>query len=338
MTTWIERTARQKSMGQVILFLAVTAFAALILAENRDYWRVFFSGPPHATARDVDAAEQAVNNQQPIATPYVTLTGGAVLSTGVEEVTTYDGIIKHVSAGYYALRVGDRILIVKSGKTPSTTVAGELDTMPPDVQSQLFPPGTDPADAAAFYPLLLDTNYRESGWSGIFWIGVAELLFGFFAWRSWRRLTGRVVHPAIQRAQRWGDLAVTSGAVERELVLAVKTKCQAWTFTQDYMVKRALMSFDLFKMENLAWAYKKAVKRRVYGVIPIGTMYSAALVFSDGTAQITAKQNKVDELLALASARAPWALTGYSDELAKAYKASNSGFTAQIMARKHEMT
>ncbi len=44
MTTWIERTARRKSIGQVVLFLVVTAIVAWILAENSAYWKVFFHG------------------------------------------------------------------------------------------------------------------------------------------------------------------------------------------------------------------------------------------------------------------------------------------------------
>jgi len=336
MTTWIERTARQKSIGQVVLFLVVTAIVVWICAENSAYLKVFFKGPPPGTAADLDAAEKADSNNQPIATPYLTLTGDKVLNTGVEEVTTYDGIIKNVSAGYYALEVGNRILIVKSSKTPSATVGGELGLMPFDLKSDLFPPGTDAADEAVFYPLLLDTNYRESGWAGFFWALLVEALFGFFAFRSWRRLSGQVEHPAITRAKAWGDIAVTSAEVERELETAVKAKGGGWTLTQNYAVKNARLSFDLFRLENLVWAYKKAIKRRVYYFIPAGTTYAAELSFSDGQAEIVGKQKKVDELLALASERAPWAVKGFSADLQNFYKSSRAGFVAEVMKRKSE--
>jgi hypothetical protein len=336
MTTWIERTARQKSIGQVVLFLVVTAIVAWVFAANSAYLKVFFKGPPTATAADLDAAEKAANNVLPIPTPYVTITGDKVLNTGVEEVTTYEGIIKNVSAGYYALRVGDRILIVKSAKTPSTTVSGELGAMPFDLKSDLFPPGTDPAEEAVFYPLLLDTNYRESGWVGFFWTLVVEALFGFFAWRSWRRLSGSVEHPAVTRAKAWGDLAVTSAEVERELETAVKSK-GGWILTENYAVKNARLSFDLFRLDNLVWVYKKTVKRRVYFFIPAGTTYAAELNFSDGQAEVVGSQKKVDELLALASARAPWAVKGYRDDLAKFWKSSRAGFVAEVLKRKSEI-
>ncbi len=153
-------------------------------------------------------------------------------------------------------------------------MAGELGTMPYDVKTSLFPEGTDPNDEAAFYPLLLDTNYRESGYVAAFWVLLVEALFGFLAWRSWRRLTGDRDHPAVKRARGWGDLAVTSAEVERELETAVKAKVGGWTLTQNYAVKREMLSFDLFRLENLVWSYKKVVKRRMYGVIPMGTIHA----------------------------------------------------------------
>ena len=120
----------QKSIGQVVLFLVVTAIVVWIYAENATYWKVFLLGPPPGGAAELDAAATAADNYKPIATPYLTVTGGKVLNTGVQEVTTYEGFIHHVSAGYYAMLVGDRVLIVKSGKTPAATVGGALSAMP----------------------------------------------------------------------------------------------------------------------------------------------------------------------------------------------------------------
>jgi len=336
MTTWIERTARQKSIGQVVLFLVVTAIVVGIFVANSAYMKVFFKGPPPATVTDLDAAEHDVNGEGLIATPYVTIAGSKLLNTGVEEVTTYEGVIKNVSAGYYALEIGSRVLLVKSGKVPSTTVSGELSAMPFDVQQDLFPPGTSDADKAVFYPLLLDTNYRESGWAGFFWALVVEGLFGFFAWRSWRRLSGQVEHPAVIRARAWGDLAVTSAEVERELEMAVKGKCGGWKLTQNYAAKNARLSFDLFRLDNLVWAYKKTIKRRVYFFIPAGTTYAADLMFNDGQAEMVGSQKSVDEMLGLASLRAPWAVKGYTAELEKFWKSSRAEFVAEVMKRKSE--
>ena len=123
--TWIERTARRKSIGQVVLFLVVTAIVIWIFAENASYWKVFLFGPPPGWrgATGCGGSRQRTTTSR-LPRPIVTVTGGKVLSTGVQEVTTYEGFIHHVSAGYYAMLVGDRVLIVKSGKTPAATVGG----------------------------------------------------------------------------------------------------------------------------------------------------------------------------------------------------------------------
>jgi hypothetical protein len=335
MTTWIERTARQRSLRQVILFLLVTGVVVSLYALNAPYWRAFFHGPAVLETSGLATAATAADNYAEIPTPLATVTGDEVLSTGVQEVTTYEGLISHVSAGYYALRVGDKILIVKSPKPPTTTVIGSLGSMPYELKTQLFSGDVDPAVKAQVYPLLLDTKYRESGFMAIFWGMLVEAIFGFSAWRSLMRLIGSREHPAITRAKAWGDLVVTSGAMELELQSAVKCKSKGWTLTENYAVRRTLLSFDVFWMENLLWVHKKATKRSV-SFIPIGTRYEASLNFSDGSAEIVGKQKRVDDLLEFATARAPWVLNGYSDELAAMYTKSRDEFAAVVLKQKKE--
>ncbi len=334
--TWIERTARQRSVRQAILFLLVTGVVVSMYALNAWYWGPFFHGPTVVDAAALDTAATAADNIGKISTPFATVTGDKVLNTDVQEVTTYEGLISHVSAGYYALRVGDRILIVKSPKPPTTTITGSLDPMPYDLKTQLLPDDVDPAVKAQVYPLLLETKYREPGFIGIFWGLLAEAIFGFFAWRSWMRLIGRQEHPAVTRAKTWGDLFVSSAAVELELQSAVKCRSKGWTLSENYAVQRTLFSFNVFWMENLLWVHKMATKRSV-NMIPIGTRYTASLNFSDGSAEIVGKQKRVDELLEFATARAPWVVNGYSEELAAMYKKSRDGFAAEVLKQKKEM-
>jgi hypothetical protein len=336
MTTWIERTARQRSVWQVAVFLLVTVIVLSLFALNASYWGPFFQGPTAVDAASLDVAETAANNFAPIPTPFATVTGEKVVNTGAQEVTTYNFIISRVSAGYYALKVGDKVLIVKSPKPPETIVTGALDPMPYELKTELFSSDVDPTTAAQVYPLLLDTKYREPGFMAIFWALLIEAAFGFFAWRSFMRLIGRKDHPAVTRAKAWGDIAVTSSALESELQNAVKCKSSGWTLSENYVIQRTLFRFNLFRIDNLLWAYKNATKRSV-NFIPVGTAYSATLNFSDGSAMIEGKQNKVDDVLEFARTRAPWVVTGYSDELAALYKKSRKEFAAQVLQQKQAM-
>jgi Family of unknown function (DUF6709) len=336
MTTWVERTARQRSVWQIALCLLVTVSVVSLFALNASYWGPFFHGPTVVDPAGLDAAAIAANNFAPIPTPFATVAGEQVVNTGAQEVTTYDFIVSRVSAGYYALKVGDKVLIVKSPNPPARTVTGSLDPIPYDLKTQLFSSDVDPTTAAQVYPLLLDTKYREPGFMAIFWALLIEAIFGFFAWRSFMRLIGRQHHPAVARAKRWGDLAVTSAALESELQNAVKCKNKGWTLTENYAVQRTMFRFNLFRMQNLLWAYKNATKRSV-NFIPVGTAYSATLNFSDGGAVIEGKQKQVDEVLEFARLRAPWAVAGYSDELAALYKKSRNEFAAEVLQQKQAM-
>ncbi len=333
MKTWVERTARQRSGWQILLFLLVTAVVAVLFALNASYWGPFFHGPTAINAAGLDAAETAANNYAPIPTPFATVTGEKVANTGAQEVTVYSGIISHVSAGYYALVVGEKVLIVKSSKAPTTSVSGSLEPMPYDLKTQLFASDADPAETARVYALLLDTNYREPGYMSMFWALLVEGLFGFFAWRSLMRLTGRKDHPAVARARAWGNLAVTSSALEAELQNSVRYKSKGWAITDNYVVQRTMFRFNLFRMENLVWAYKSATKRSV-NFIPVGTAYSAILNFSDGSAVVEGKQKQVDDVLEFVSIRTPWVINGYSDQLAALYKKSRNEFVAEVLKQK----
>ena len=75
-------------------------------------------------------------------------------------------------------------------------------------------------------------------------------------------------------------------------------------------MKNTRLSFNLFRLDNLVWVCKKAMKRRVNFIIPAGTSYAAELNFGDGHAEVVGKQKKVDELMSVASERAPCAPVG----------------------------
>ena len=165
---------------------------------------------------------------------------------------------------------------------------------------------------------------------------LSEVIFGFFAWRAWMRLTGRVDYRAVARARAWGDLAVTSAEVERELQMGVKAKSKALDRDAELCGEAQRLGFDLFRLENLVWAYKKTVKRRIY-IYSGGDRLCRGAVLQRWQSEVAGKEKKVDEVLTLAGERAPWAAKGYSDDLQKAYKKRKDGLVAEVMKRKQEM-
>ena len=154
------RRVRRQILAWALMLLAGIAF----LLFNGRYARNFVAGPynlaPNELAQITDAET----------TPryFVSVVGEKILDTGIQEVTTTtrNGVKEgsQVSAGYYALVVGDRFLIVKSAGKPPEKTAGELTPFPSDLSSQLFS-GSDGRELQMHaYPFYLETEgFRYPG-------------------------------------------------------------------------------------------------------------------------------------------------------------------------------
>jgi hypothetical protein len=84
------------------------------------------------------------------------------------------------------------------------------------------------------------------------------------------------------------------------------------------------------------WAYKKITKHSV-NFIPTGKTYEAIVSCYGGTATITGKEKHVDALLDYVRARAPWAIHGYSAEIATAFAKHQDEFVSAVEQRRQEL-
>ncbi len=102
-----------------------------------------------------------------------------------------------------------------------------------------------------------------------------------------------------------------------------------------YVIQSAPFAFDLLRLFDLLWGYKKVTKHSV-NFIPTGKTYACILACYGGTAEVTGKEKDVDALLGFAAERAPWAVFGYTDDLNKAFRQKNAEFCAAVEQRKRE--
>ncbi len=334
MTTWIERTARRKSVAGIVLFVAVTVTIALLYVANGDFWREWLH-PARIGAAELKVRSAKANSIDRMDSAVVTVSGESLGDAGVQEVTTYEGILSQVTAGYSVLRVGDRLLIVKSSRPIHSTVTGILDVMPYDLTTKLFPDGSDPALKASVYPLLLDTDTHDPVAMSILWTVLIEGAFGFFAWRGWRRLSGKVDHPSVKRARGWGELSTTSSQLEHECQNAIKLRSKGWVLTDHYLVRNTILQLDVFRLEDLVWAYPEIVQRKLAYVIPVSKRHLAVMYFREGVARVDGKQPVVKQVLEIVSACAPWAVIGYSAEMDRLWKAHKEDVIAEVMGKKN---
>jgi hypothetical protein len=334
MENWVINRVQTTARRRVVAWtLALVALLALFGMQDRYFYNFAF-GPFEISAE----ALRAIDSVESFATPFVRVQGEEVIDTGLQQITVRKkrGVerSREVSANYYALAVGGRLLIVKS-KYMAKNYEGELAPMPSHLAREMF---SDPEMAArrdAFHPFYLDTDgYRVPGYLGL----AALSVFLFFYLRAvlpaWRHLRDPSSAPVATRIASWGNLAMLSARLQRELSSS-RQKVGGWTFGESCMVRSSWLQFDVLRYEDLVWAYKQVTKQSFY-FIPVGKRVAAVLHFVDGQARLQAGERKIDQALASVYERVPWALYGHDDETQKAFDKRRDEIVRGVQRRRQQ--
>jgi hypothetical protein len=337
MDTWILRMCRRSCSRQLLAWgLALTA-GVVFGALNIRYVSNFINGPfPMGKAELEQIGDPGEAPQY-----FVRVSGSRAFDTGIRQITTTErgGVeeSRRVSAEYYALQVGSRFLIVKSSSGEPTAVEGRLEPTPADLDRQLF--GTPEMQAARpfVYPFYLDTDsFRLPGHCAI----AASLVFLWLFCRkgipAWRRLQDPSSHPVVARVASWGDPIAVAAEIERECRTPQIRSLGDWTITKNYLVQNSFLDFDVVRLEDLLWAYKRVTKKRV-NFIPAGKDYHAILVCYGAAVTVQGSEQQVDEVLRYASRRTPWAVFGYSADLENLFKRRPQDLCLAVEDRRREI-
>jgi len=338
MESWIIRQCRLTCRRQVVAWAVILLAGLGFVVYNARYVNNFFRGPFQLSAIDLAQIDDA--NKAP--RYFVTVAGGKVTDTGVQEFTTEteNGVEKkstYPSAGFYAVQVGARLLIVKSRSAPAGNVSGELKPFDYDLSNQLFTGVDSNLDSTQCYPFYLDTQgFRTNGYGGIAIAVLVIVLVVAFARPALSRLRDIETHPAVKRARLWGDPIGISVEAEREFNGQVRYKAAGVVLTDNFAFQKSFFVFNLYRFHDLLWAYKKVTQRRV-NFIPTGKSYSALLHFYGGNMNFMAKEKRVEEVLQFCAGRAPWAVIGYSADLNKLFTKQVKDFCAAVEARRRDL-
>lgn len=338
MDTWISQLVRSRSSRVVFAWIIALGLMLFWGFSKQRYIDNFFKGP-----FDMGLAE--LNNISKISESlfyFARVTGDKVIKTGMREVTVKKshGVVvsSSVSAKYYVLAVGDRLLLVKSSSEPQLTIEGALQEIPKKVALKLSISPEILPFRQLFFPFYLDeTSFRTPGYVGIGALLLVIFLFVKYflpAWRSWR---DPVAHPLLTRVSSWGDPAAISAQIERESRAPLYAK-RGWLLTDTYIIKRKFFSVDVLRFSDLLWAYKKITTHRIYFIIPIRRTYEATLHCLGGKASVDGKENNINQVLKLAVERAPWAIFTYSKALAQLFRKNLPQVIAEIEQRKRNWT
>lgn len=271
---------------------------------------------------------------------FVSVTGTKVASSGMQEITTEttNGVkgSSYVSSEYYLLLVGDRILIVKSKVEPTTHISGSVKPVPNGLESSIFPDPSDKDLKDRLYSFMLSTteSYRLPGFIALALTLVYVVLVWIFAGRAWRHIQNISLHPVVKRVENWPNSTEVVFNAERELHSAIRYKKSGITLTSNFVIARRLFSFNLFPISDLVWAYQKVTTRMLYFVIPVSRSREAVLVFYGGSVRIPAGKKLVEGIIGSVAQSAPWAVFGYTEELARVFKDDPNGFAAAVEQRR----
>jgi len=336
MDTWIFKMIRAVSLRRVIAWGVSLVGVVLLATSDGRYLYNFLRGPFELGAAELASIGDVATTPR----YFARVSGSKVFDTGIREYTvhTTDGVetSRSEAGAYYALVVGDKLLIVKTARDVSSVAEGELAPLPSALLDQLVERKDLRALRGRLFPFYVSNeSFRLAGYLVI---GLG-LVFAFFfvrravpAWRHFRDPSG---HPLAQRAASWGDALGVAVEAERDFSYPRYKGGDGWRVGDKYLVQSKLFRFDALRLQDLLWAYKK-VTRHSINLIPTGKTYEAVLACYGGSAAIKGKEKQIDEILAFVQERVPWAVLGYTPEIMTLFKNKAAEFASTVEARRSE--
>src|SRR6266850_2327955 len=246
--------------------------------------------------------------------------------------------VRRVVAWGVALVVGDKFLIFKTGGggDAASVVEGRLVPWPSELENEMFGSKEMQALRSRFYPFYVQNgSFHVLG----YWvIAGALVLAGLLLWKgvpAWRHWRDPSSHPLLARVGKWGDPLGVAVEAERDFETPHLKGGNGCGVGDKYLIQSTFFGFDMLRLQDLLWGYKKITKHSV-NFIPTGKTYEAIVACYGGTATIPGKEKKVHELLAFVQERAPWAMYGYSDELSALFNKRRQEFVSSVEQRRQE--
>ena len=336
MDSWISQRIRAVSFRRVVVWTLGLVGGVLLATSDHRYIVNFLGGPYKLERADLDSIRDVT------ATPryYARVAGDRVLDTGLRQYTvrTQAGVetSREEAAAYHALVIGNHYLVVRTAGPESRQAEGKLVPWPEDLENELFDSKDMRSLRSSFYPFYLDTgSFRRPGFVGI---GVAIVFLLLFIWQAlpaWGAWRDPERHPLAQRIAKWGDPIGSAVEAEHEFNNSLLRGKHGWRFGNKLLVRSSFFSFNVLRLQDVLWAYKKITKHSV-NFIPTGKTYEAIVHCYGGNATIPGSEKKVNEMLTFVQQRAPWAIYGYSEPLAATFNKQRQEFARGVEQRKQD--
>jgi hypothetical protein len=336
---WVATKARRAAWRTVAATAAALGVVLFVFASQSRWVRNVFKGPFEISAAELSTIKGIWNS--PVY--FVRVTGTDPVDMGVVlwtvETKNDVEVRRSVTAEYYSLVVGDKRLIVETAKLGSVrkpAVIGVLTAFPLGLRSRLEGELGRAALRRDYYPFYLKVGSIRGQ---VFWfIGAAGLIVGalFLLVRPRLKiLASPDENPLMNKIEIWGSPTQVSSDLEREWRRPADLKLRSWRITTSFLIRSGPFDFDVFRFEDILWAYGMVTRHWTY-LIPTGSTHKAHLVCSNGKAVVRGRRKAVEKLLALAAERAPWAIFGFSPETRAQFRKDPRAFRERIEEAKKE--
>jgi len=256
---------------------------------------------------------------------------------------TQKEIKRDVISFYQLMPLNHALLVVKSSSELPTQVPilrGALVPLPAKIRAQIVEADSQTKLSQLVLPTMFDTE-RFQG-TGPFWALLLILpLLGLAFWNIKKGLARRddyAQHPLWASLRDYGRPQEVADMIESELADkgSVITRGPV-IITKNWMLKRNAWGMQVQNLENLIWTYPFLEKTYFY-FVSLPKSHTASLLFKDKSLiVIPSSQKDCAAILATTAGRAPWALAGYSEELAKKWRKAPEAVIAEVDNNKHSL-
>ncbi len=338
----VQRVTRRSNRNLLILSLSGLTLVVVLGVLNVRYFYNFFLGPFDADPDGLITLPSASDPQN----YWVNISGEELLNTGIQYVTTHESGSETVESSYYALVLGERLLLVKlEGNLVADTLdphlSGWLANISAEEKTEILQAMETevPGLTEAFLPYKLNTgNFRTGGILGMI---AGAVVVGLSLWGLLlviRRTSDPASHPVLKALARFGPLDFVTSRIDAEMN-GEHQKIGKLNLTNSWVIYEDRTHLNATRYEDVTWIYKHVTTQRYYG-IPVSKTYTTLVFDRYGEKMqvvVGRKEQPTDEMLRAIAGRAPWAVMGYSNELDQAWKQDRAGFLAAVDRRKAEV-
>jgi hypothetical protein len=250
------------------------------------------------------------------------------------------------------LRFGDRLLLVKAPHvTDSVTFKGSLDMLSDDDKDTIIDDYEKhtPGSAARFLPAKLRVTENHKLWTAltvlvllaIFAVIVAGFVVGIV------RAADRTKHPLWKLLARYGKPSEIASQVDSEFAQPGTFKLGRIHLSRSWLLYQGPWYTVLISLANVVWVYKMTRRGSVFStnliysiirqLIPQYFLRIAGAHSKQLSQFEVSGSSAADQLIEQIKARAPWAITGFTNEQQQAWLQDHKLVVQRVMENRDLM-